>query len=418
MVGFEIKSLHGVYQGKLNDSDTEIDGTWKQANAAIQPLAFERRTASAVAAASVAATSPGPKEKPFTIPLDVFVPVAPTAFNADGKIHLVYELHLTNMSEWDCVLSAIEVDAGDPSSRMLARFSQEKLEGLIQPLGMKVPVKSQIGPGKSVVVYMWITLDGIEGFEGVPATLRHRLSVKLGDYSEILTLELRPVSVATNRVVIGAPLSGDHWVAANGPSNTSPHRRALIPTAGRATIAQRFAIDWVRVDDSGETHHGDPVDNKNYYAFGAEALAVADGVVTEILDGVPLNVPGASSRAVPITLENVGGNHVVVDIGGGHYAFYAHLQPGSLRVKLGDKVRRGQVVGLVGNTGNSTEPHLHFHIANATSPLGSEGLPYALTSFELQGHADETKVITKEKSQTQIRALPLEGEVVKFVRTP
>ena len=67
------------------------------------------------------------------------------------------------------------------------------------------------------------------------------------------------------------------------------------------------------------------------------------------------------------------------------YAFYAHLQPGSLKVKLGDKVRRGQVVGLVGNSGNSTEPHLHFHVSDANSPLGCEGLPYALDAFEVQG---------------------------------
>jgi murein DD-endopeptidase MepM/ murein hydrolase activator NlpD len=97
-------------------------------------------------------------------------------------------------------------------------------------------------------------------------------------------------------------------------------------------------------------------------------------------------VPGINSRAVPITLETVGGNHVVLDIGGGHYAFYAHLKPGSLKVKLGDKVKRGQVIGLVGNTGNSTEPHLHFHVADGISPLGSEGLPYRLESFEIVGH--------------------------------
>ena len=84
----------------------------------------------------------------------------------------------------------------------------------------------------------------------------------------------------------------------------------------------------------------------------------------EVKDGIPENVPGANSRAVPITLETVGGNHVIIDIGGGHYAFYAHLKPGGIRVKLGDKVKRGQVIGLVGNTGNSTEPHLHFHISD------------------------------------------------------
>jgi murein DD-endopeptidase MepM/ murein hydrolase activator NlpD len=122
---------------------------------------------------------------------------------------------------------------------------------------------------------------------------------------------------------------------------------------------------------------------------------------------------------VPITLETVGGNHVILDLGQGRYAFYAHLQPGSLRVKAGDKVRRGQVVGLVGNSGNSTEPHLHFHISDANSPLGSDGLPYLLPAFEVQGKgwgwkASEAKATT-EKRQMEI---PIENDVVRFPDTP
>ncbi len=101
---------------------------------------------------------------------------------------------------------------------------------------------------------------------------------------------------------------------------------------------------------------------------------MADGVVTQIKDGIPQNMPEANSQAVPITLETIGGNHVIMDIGNGLFAFYAHMQPGSLRVKVGDKVTRGQVLGLLGNTGNSSEPHLHFHICNANSELASEGL--------------------------------------------
>jgi murein DD-endopeptidase len=366
-----------------------------------------------VAPAAAEADAHGPIEKPFTIPLDVRVPMAPTAFAADGKFHLVYELRMTNMGSSSCSISNLEITGAGAGSRPLASFSQANLEGMMQPLGTKAEEKSRLAPGASAVVYVWIT---VERREDLPAALQQRLSVKVGDYPEAMDLKIDPVAVRKDAIVISSPLQGDHWVAANGPSNTSGHRRALIPLRGRAMISQRFAIDWVRIYDDGKTYHGDPLDNKNYYAFGAEALSVADGVVVETLDGVPLNIPGEHSRAVPITLENIGGNHVVLDIGGGHYAFYAHLQPGSLRVKLGDKVRRGQVIGLVGNTGNSTEPHLHFHIANAIAPLGAEGLPYALNSFELQGHAGEINaaVDLKEKSTTQVLALPSEGEVVKF----
>ena len=159
----------------------------------------------------------------------------------------------------------------------------------------------------------------------------------------------------------------------------------------------------------------DQKDNKNYRCYGSEALAVADGLVVGTKDGIPENVPGPSSRAVPITLETVGGNYVIIDLGRGRFAFYAHLQPGSLRVKPGDKVRRGQVLGFVGNSGNSTEPHLHFHIANANSPLGSEGIPFAFPAFEVQGKGWGWKAPsanpTTEKRQNEI---PLELEVVRF----
>jgi len=88
-------------------------------------------------------------------------------------------------------------------------------------------------------------------------------------------------------------------------------------------------------------------------------------------------------------------------------------------VKLGDKVRRGQVLGLVGNSGNSTEPHLHFHIENGSSPLGAEGLPYSLASFEVMGAGWGWKS-ADSKAQTEVHKneMPLENEVVNFTEKP
>ena len=202
------------------------------------------------------------------------------------------------------------------------------------------------------------------------------------------------------------------------------HRRALLPVNGRAYISQRFAIDWVELAANGTTHSGDAADNKNYRAYGAEILSVADGIVTETKDGIPQNSPGANSRAVPITMETIGGNHVIVDIGENRFALYGHLQPGSLRVKVGDKVKRGDVLGLVGNSGNSTEPHLHFHICNANSPLGCEGLPYAFASFASEEWEDKSETSPSSGGPTPHRTgvaptrhdleIPLEGAVVKF----
>jgi murein DD-endopeptidase MepM/ murein hydrolase activator NlpD len=215
-------------------------------------------------------------------------------------------------------------------------------------------------------------------------------------------------------VLIGPPLRGGVWLAANGPANESGHRRALIPVNGTPSIAQRFAIDYVRVGTDNKTFTGEQLKNASYHAQGSDAIAVANGTVVAVKDSIPENVPGVTSRAVPITLETVGGNHVIIDIGGGRYAFYAHLQPGSLKVKVGDKVTRGQVVGLVGNSGNSTEPHLHFHISDGNSPLGSEGVPYR-HDFELVGRC-RTFNLGCQRSEPVARKgeVPLANVLVKF----
>ncbi len=405
---FEVKSVAGIYEGVLSESGAEIKGTWVQARVPAQPLSFEHSETSP-ATANAPKPEAGPETRPFTFPLSVVVPIPPRAFKADGKMHLVYELHVVNMFQWSCTLTGVEIVSNDSAHRSLAKFAGSALEGMIERPGQTVPQKSKLEPGTQAVVFLWVTLDRAED---VPQMVRHQLRAKLGSYAEELTVETAPLAVGSGVAVIAPPLKGDHWASANGPSNISVHRRALIPIDGRAVIAQRFAIDWVRIGNDGNTHHGDPLDNKNYYAYGSEALAVADGIITEVKDGIPANVP--NSRAGPITLENVGGNHVVLDIGNGNYAFYAHLQANSIRVKPGDKVRRGQVLGLVGNTGNSSEPHLHFHIANADSPLGAEGLPYAFPSFEIEGRGQGWKPTEAKGPEKHIMEMPLQNVVVRF----
>jgi murein DD-endopeptidase MepM/ murein hydrolase activator NlpD len=225
------------------------------------------------------------------------------------------------------------------------------------------------------------------------------------------------VPVMRESATIGPPLRGGPWLTGNGPAPETGHRRGLIPVGGTAAIAQRFGIDYVKVGAEHFTFSGDRLKNTSYHAYGTDALAVADGMVVAVKDGIPENIPGPASRAVPITLETVGGNHVILDIGGGRYAFYAHLQPGSLRVRLGDRVRKGQVVGLVGNSGNSTEPHLHFHVSDGASPLGSEGLPYRFESFELIGRC-RTFNVGCERAAPVVRQgeLPLANVLIQFPR--
>jgi murein DD-endopeptidase len=314
--------------------------------------------------------------------IDVQVPMPPTPFTVGGQTHLVYELHVTNLYSRQIVLEAIEVRNGQAiAADPLLRLEGQTLSGAVRRLGAPPddPNRRAIGGGQSLLVFVWVTLKP----SSVPASLRHRFTGQVDGE----TVMINGVDVAVSRhapPVIGPPLGGDHWLAANGPDNGADHRRTLLALSGQGRIAQRFAIDWVRPYDDGRTLRGDSSSNASYRAYGADVLAVADAIVSETQDEIPENIPDPIARAVPITPETLVGNYVMLEIGESAYAIYAHLQPGSLTVKKGDRVHRGQVLARVGNSGNSTEPHLHFHVADRNSPLDSEGVPYALDSFGLE----------------------------------
>lgn len=406
-VELELKAVNASFTGTLSADNSQLAGQFTQ-NGKTFPLTFTATTKKTESAPAKAGT---PAAHPFLdAPIDTIVPTPPTAFRGDGKTHLVYEVHITNFARNEIELKGLEVL--DENNKVLAEYSAPALALSILRPGVDTSDKLRIGGGLRAVLYMWVTL---EPNAEVPRALHHKISLSTPVNGQSFDVDCARTEVRRDPIVIGPPLRGGQWLAANGPSNTSGHRRALIPVGGAVHISQRFAIDWVQLRDDGKTYTGDPLDNKNYRAFGADVLAVADGTVTEVKDGIPLNVPGRDSRAVPITLETIGGNHIILDIGGGHYAFYAHLQPGKIRVKLGDHVHRGDVLAVVGNTGNSTEPHLHFHISDGNSPLGSEGLPYAFSEFEVEGKGWGWKPNGAPLVKHQME-MPLENAVVQFER--
>jgi murein DD-endopeptidase MepM/ murein hydrolase activator NlpD len=389
-VSLEFPLVTGSFKGELSADGAELKGTWSQG----MPLPLTLKRTANAAAPEPSKSPEKPAVPPFGPPIDALVPAPPIPFRgAAGQSHLIYELHVTNFSPVEQNLSRIEVL--DDKGTMASFEGKDLLDNLIQP-GKKTDDARKIGPGLRVVAFLTVPLpDGPP-----PAKLRHRLTVNGA------TVDLAPVALrAPKAIVIGPPLRGSDWLAGNGPNNRSPHRRALIAVNGRAVIAQRFAIDWVQLKTPNSTFSGDPKDNANYKAYGADVLAVADATVAATKDGIPQNVPGENSRAVPITLDTVAGNHIILDLGGGNYCMYAHLQPGSLKVKVGDKVKRGQVLALLGNSGNSTEPHLHFQVMDGPSPLGSEGLPYLIDSFEL---------LSGQNAGKKQNALPMQNMRVKF----
>jgi murein DD-endopeptidase len=349
--------------------------------------------------------------------LELRVSKPPTVATGDGASFLAFEVHLTNFAAQTMTLKRVEVAAagGSNGRRVLLTVADSALlRGLTRP-GTQTPLaeRAKLAGGTRAVIWLWVPVDR----QTPPASVQTRVILEQGTGDSARTQELDgpAVPVATEEPPIGPPLRGGVWLVGNGPAPETGHRRALIPIGGTPSIAQRFAIDYVRVGDDHRTFTGDSLKNANYHAYGQDALAVAAGIVVAVKDSIPENVPGITSRAVPITLETVGGNHVIVDLGGGRHAFYAHLQPGSLRVKRGDKVHTGQVVGLVGNSGNSTEPHLHFHLSDGNSPLGSEGIPYIHQSFELVGRcARFGSGCERSAPATRQRELPMANMLVRY----
>lgn len=349
--------------------------------------------------------------KPLTAPLHVEVPTRPWAFQANGKWHLVYELHVANIGNVDCALTKIEVVTADPQHKALAAFTGTDLDGIIVRPFAEGPT-STIPPAGFAVVYMWVTVDHRED---VPAAFLHRIVMKLVDYPESLRIETMAVPVNRGPVpVIDPPLRGGNWGAAHGPKNDTHHRRGLLTINGHASIGERFAIDWLRITPAGDFYTGDSRENKNYPGYGSEVIAVADGVITQELDGIPENTPG-SAIAASRTLESICGNYVVQSLGKGLYASYCHLQPGSLRVKTNATIKRGQVLGLVGNSGDSSAPHLHFHVCDANSVFACEGVPYAFRSFvEVSQEVNGSDVKRPKSDLVHRMEIPTFETIVRF----
>jgi murein DD-endopeptidase MepM/ murein hydrolase activator NlpD len=182
---------------------------------------------------------------------------------------------------------------------------------------------------------------------------------------------------------------------------------------GRAVDSRRYAIDWKEIRDVA-SFSGDARDMHSYYAYGKTVLVVAAGRVVSARDGLPDNIPGHGESfhpAVPITFETVVGNTITLDLGGGQFAYYMHLQPESLRVKVGDRVRRGQVLARVGASGDAREPHLHFEVTTSSKPLAGEGVPYLIDRYRCKSARDG-------HAELYIHELPLGGSVVIFRGRP
>ena len=312
----------------------------------------------------------------------------------DGRLHIVYELVLTNTNPTPATLKTVEVLDSSKPSNVLASFADRELLARLRTTGGSAVDNPTIEFNGTRLFLIDLSLDPAIT---PPDRLLHNVEVLAAPSPArkptapvLLSYTVAPLEVLQKLPRIGPPLAGKGWIAVNGCCGpTAIHRSSSLPVNGKIYFAQRFAIDWMRLDDAGRLVHGDPSDVHNYSSYGADVLAVADGTVVDIFNDLNDQKPGTLPDPKTITVQNVDGNHIVLDLGGGVFAFYAHLQKGSVAVAPGDRVKRGQVLGKLGNTGNTSAPHLHFHLMEGASVLGSNGTPYEIDSFLLAGQIPE-----------------------------
>jgi hypothetical protein len=297
----------------------------------------------------------------------------------DGKVHLQYELLLTNTVPLAVDVRSVEVRADGAT---LEHLTGDGLAAALTPLGS--PAGNGTVLPASTVGVVWIDID-LPSTQAVPKHVSHRLTVDIGEglpVGPLITTTGARTAVTTRKpVVIDPPLRGGPWVAVGGA--TGPHRRAIQAVNGRLRLSQRFAVDFsALLDDDSRTHAGDPGVSASYFAYDQDVLAVGAGTVVAAVDRFADQVPNAH---VPLPTDEQDGNHVIVRLADGVYAGYAHLAPGSVRVRPGDHVRAGQVIARLGNTGASTGPHLHLQVMDRPSILAADGLPFVFSTFTFDG---------------------------------
>jgi murein DD-endopeptidase MepM/ murein hydrolase activator NlpD len=309
---------------------------------------------------------------------------APIPFEgSDGRTHLVYELEVTNFSNGKTTIQRLKVLDAD-TNEAVATLDAKEVAARLQPAGFREPVDT-LAPSTTALVFLHVSFAKANQ---VPDRLIHRLSVKAEAAppgQQKISEKLAPTKVDRRDVkVVGPPLRGSNFVSADSCCDATRHTRAALPINGKVWLAQRYAVDYEQLDANNRVWSGkNKKDLDNYTIYGKKAIAAADGTVIKVVDGLPEQVPGVFPEN--ISPEEADGNSVILDLGGGNFALYAHFQPGTIRVEEGEHVERGDVLALVGNSGNSVAPHLHFHVMNGPLSLASNGLPYEVDSFKVTG---------------------------------
>ncbi len=374
-------------------------------------------TAGAIAAAfawTVRASQPAPS-------LSLHVPVPPSAVAVDGRDTYTYELHVAN--EGDVALNLTTFELRTDAAGAVISFAGDRLAPLLDtPADASAPFA--VAPRSHRVIYVDLGARAVS--HGQPARVsrvRHGVRATAPDGTEIRMHDGEGLRIDDRApVVLGPPLAGGPWAAVYHAEWPRGHRRVFYTVDGASRLPGRHTIDFVKLDDQGRTARADVDVVSNTLGYGAEVLAVSDATVAARRDGVT-EVPLVSARETRHAPEAAAGNFVSLDLGGGRFAVYEHLRPGSLRVREGQRVRRGDVIAALGFTGSSTGPHLHLHVGDAAAPLAAEGQPFVFDSFRVLGRYADVGLMGRarwlvEGEGPRTRERPSPNAVVDFGPAP
>jgi murein DD-endopeptidase MepM/ murein hydrolase activator NlpD len=327
---------------------------------------------------------------------DVLVPQAPIPVLSEGHVALIYELHLTNFANEPLLVRKLRVINPD-SGKAIASFDGSDLANRFARVGDpvlregKLP-NTAIRPGGRAIIFIELGVN----IRAVPKRLQHEIIYAATGDNQIVALQSSLVAVnSIEPVVLGPPFRNGIWAAVHAPSWARGHRRTTYTLSGKVRIPGRYAIDWMGLDEEGRITHGDLDRPEDAIGYGASVLAGADAEVASVRDGVAES--SSVSNNPKHALGYGSGNYVALNLGFGRYAFYEHLRTGSIRVRMGQHVHLGQVIGALGFSGDTTGPHLHLHVADGANPMEAEGLPFVLDHYTEIGRYDDIGGLGRNK---------------------
>lgn len=324
-------------------------------------------------------------------------------FTGNGKKHIIYEYIITNNSTTSININKIKITKNNCKHiKIVAGKKLEENFSTMPKIFTLLPQIPILQSGESGVIYFFLTLSHDSKY------VENTFCIE-SDTNKSVIIPKPLIISKCNPIIISPPLKGKNWYAADGPSNDSSHRRIILTLNGDTVIPERFAIDFIQYGKKGLIK-GDPSLNESYYGYRSPIFSVANGKVIGLQDGVPENIPG---QTPVIPLEDSGGNYLIIQLDNYYDVLYAHIVPGTIKVNIGDYVHEGQLLGLLGNSGNSEFPHLHFQITTKLLPIGNSNKPFLLNGQGIPWHLNkfilENYIVTENHP---ILPIPLTIKVV------